>query len=705
MYDWAIFEGKQKRDDYWRGERSRVSKAFEEYKKTNPYATQAEMEDYFKREAGGDAWMFQPQSEVLGKLASNNLAAKNQADVDAQLAEVKKRTDLTEGIDKLARSIAENSPDGLTGEQLRELIKERMPALNANQLSPYGDPYIKNVNSKMFLDRQKILKELAAGTGYEYDKQALSEALNVPLQKIERYNNAYKGLRADAQKQRIRDNGLKVLNGAFAAAERGQSAEGYIKSMEEIYPELKGKFDPTVLAEIKAVFSKVEDKRETLEKERQAGRLDDAMTKIRDFVGSQQFGASYLTGRGAIGQADNSVLKQIISTAIADPELRALITENPQMLKAVRDQTLTFLEGSNANTRRIRADALEKEAEAAMSEDSSKAIREGGFNNSNANAYKAIALAAYRNVGAGDPNNTDMLNAQTAIQSAFINALNGYSLSTPELQRLAYELSLDTSLKPNSTATDIRNTTAFQTIAGPNSSISKRNEANKEISNLFGKGTGMSQVRTSQEEALKASLESYDKNYAGVLSQTGLTKQEQVQRLESLKFAIAAQSGKIIGALEKTAKYSQGEGTALIPGKGNESVWDENWANGHRTKIETDFAKREAETQAKIDELKAEIGAETPPEDTSGLASAFNFRTVSLGGGRAQPVFEGFGDSMNDRDKRNLVALWKQQGVTQAAAALDELLRSKTRMTLDQLKNQQRPYYKAIDDWVRTQPG
>lgn len=705
MYDWAVFEGKQKRDDYWRGERSRVSKAFEEYKKTNPYATQAEMEDYFKREAGGDAWMFQPESEVLSKLASNNLAAKNQADVDAQLAEVKKRMGLTEGIDKLGRSIAENSPDGLTGEQLRERIKERMPGLSANQLSTFNDAYIKNVNAKMYYDKVELIKKLAAGTGYEMKDEALSEALGVPLQKIKRFSDAYKGIRADAQKQRIRDVGLKVLNGAFAAAEREQSAEGYIKSMEKIYPELKDKFDPTVLAEIKAVFAKVETKRQTLEKERQAGRLDDAMTKIRDFVASPQFGASYLTGRGAIGKTDNSVLLQIIDTAIADPELRALITENPQMLKAVRDQTLTYLEGSNANTRRIRADALEKEAESAMSEDSSKGLREGGFNNSNANAYKAIALAAYRNVGTGDPNNTDMLNAQTAIQSAFINALNGYSLSTPELQRLAYELSLDTSLKPNSTATDIRNTTAFQTIAGPNSSISKRNEANKQISNLFGKGTGMSQVVRSQEDALKASLESYDKNFENVLSQTGLSKQEQVQRLESLKFAIAAQSRKIIGALEQTAKFSQGEGTALIPGKGDESVWNEIWANGHRTKIETDFAERETRTQAKIDALKAEMDQEPPTGNTSGLASAFNFRTVSLGGGQARPVFAGFGDSMNDRDQRNLVALWRQQGVPQAAAALDGMLRNKTGMTLDQLKNQQGPYYQAIDEWVRTQPN
>ena len=495
MYDWAIYEGKQKRDDYWRGERSRVSKAFEEYKKTNPYATQAEMEDYFKREAGGDAWMFQPQSEVLGKLASNNLAAKDKAEMEANLAEIDTRAKLDKTLQEQARSYILNAADTDTPEMVRAKMAQELNVQDPSKLSFLTQGLMDRVGKDVFFKNIERIKEMADTFNVEIDADYLAEALNIPLTAKNRYFQMYQGYRANQKKKNVQQNYLKIVEAARSYAVRGESdSAAFLGNAESVYgieltPELK--------AEVKVIFDQSQAKLKKEEDEKLAQRRSTVYGDVLShFTSKDQLGL--VAGMKDVNQKQ---VEDYIRTRFSGfPDIDALLKPGgafeklPEQIHQERLRAAQVLKGAaKAETRAALAEQIRNQRF-----DSTKALADSGVTNPR-------NLSSMIDVLMPNAKDTAKQGMLLSLREGIQAAVAGYKLDVSDIMQIASSSNLKGVIQAgaadsNQVAQAIRNTQLFRDVVKGKSADDARSAAQAKNRDMFRKYNTWDAYKTNEVE-------------------------------------------------------------------------------------------------------------------------------------------------------------------------------------------------------------
>lgn len=631
MYDWAIYEGKQKRDDYWRGERSRVSKAFEEYKKTNPYATQAEMEDYFKREAGGDAWMFQPQSEVLGKLASNNLAAKDKAEMEANLAEIDTRAKLDKTLQEQARSYILNAADTDTPEMVRAKMAQELNVQDPSKLSFLTQGLMDRVGKDVFFKNIERIKEMADTFNVEIDADYLAEALNVPLAAKKRYFQMYQGYRANQKKKNLQNNYLKIVEAARSYAASGTSnSAAFLGNAASVFGI---EITPALKAEIKAIFDQAQAKLKKEEDEKLATRR----SKVYDDV------LKYFTSNDQLGLVAS--MKDVDKTEVED-YIRNRFSGFPDIDALLRDGGAFANLPEQIHQERLRAaQALKGAAKDKAREEQAKQIRTQRFDSIKALADSGVTdprnLSSMIDVHMRDADDDAKRVMLLALREGIQSAVAGYKLDVSDIMQIASSSNLGNIIStraadPNQVAQAIRNSAVFREVSKGKSADDARSAAQAKNQDMFRKYNTWDLYRTNEVEKNENDLFTNWRNaVADVTGNNSMPQRLKRRNLEALKTALKTRvEGLIDGFYRDRAIAMNGPSGFLNVGEkwGGENP---NYSQEWEAELKTKFADADSE-------ISLQLGAMGPPADAATVAAGdkaierlFNVTSKRVAGNQA----------------------------------------------------------------------
>lgn len=631
MYDWAVFEGKQKRDDYWRGERSRVSKAFEEYKKTNPYATQAEMEDYFKREAGGDAWMFQPQSEVLGKLASNNLAAKDKAEMEANLAEIDTRAKLDKTLQEQARSYILNAADTDTPEMVRERVAQELNVQDPSKLSFLTQGLMDRVGKDVFFKNIERIKEMADTFNVEIDADYLAEALNIPLTAKNRYFQMYQGYRANQKKKNLQKNYLQIVEAARSYAVSGKSdSAAFLGNAASVYGI---EITPALKAEIKAIFDQAQAKLKKEEDEKLATRRSTVYGEVlKYFTSNDQLGLV-----ASMKDVDKTEVENYIRTRFSGfPDIDALLRDGGAFANLPEQ----------IHQERLRAaQALKGAAKDKAREELAKQIRTQRFDSTKALADSQVTnsrnLSSMIDVHMRDADDSAKQKMLLALREGIQSAVAGYKLDVSDIMQIASSSNLGNIISAraadsNQVAQAIRNSAVFREVSKGKSADDARSAAQAKNQDMFRKYNTWDLYRTNEVEKNENDLfTNWRDAVADVTRNDSMPQRLKRRNLEALKTALKTRvEGLIDGFYRDRAIAMNGPSGFLNVGEkwGGENP---NYSQEWEAELQAKFAAADTEISTQLEAMGEPADEATVAAGDTAIERLFNVTSERVAGDQA----------------------------------------------------------------------
>lgn len=653
-YNFAVTQGFQDRGDYWRGERSKVAKLFEEFKKANPHATMAEMEDFFQRNAPqqGMPWLVQPKEGTLQNIAQRNLEAKTRADTDARLSQITKRLDLDRTLDETAKRMAIARGPDESAMEFQQRLMSAVPGLAATQVSRFNDQYFTNIDADVWSDKIDRLKKHADAYGYELDDETLTQLLGVPLQAKKRFQKMYKDWRGKAEKRANKKQFVELYEKLINYAKNSGSVDEYNQFIKDHYENFK----PTAkqIESINKIWTEEKEKRDrTLRKENEQN-TSKSLAAMRQYIGSEVFKTAALMGTsGAIDLRDNAAgtasLKELFKSVVIDGETVELFfpkdgetPESKARVRMLREEIKGFLTGANASQKDKRRNTILDEARTyAAKQNSDQGMQRAGLNRTESAQYKIVAKKLLPN-----GNSTDLGNLVIKLQQGLNMAVQGYKLNQGDLFAIMSGLD-NTTVRSTGTAEEIansiRNSSAFKKASNKKSASDAQNRYAAELKQMYSGDWTWKKLDDTIKKTTKENQDKLKENFNEIVNRQQTTPEQRLDALKALRLSIPSKWDAVKASHLSWKDNAESASTYLVRGQGSDSAWgggDTNYTTNWMATNEQFYQNMVKEIEAAEANLAATVAAQ-PVTIPANLAQVFNLSSTTTPGPQGQPPSAG----------------------------------------------------------------